>query len=298
MNRVEVQYGEIQYAGVTVDGTGVLVRDAAGDALLVRGSTPPTGAGYATGCIFINDALTGASDAIHVNAGTPASAAFAALGVAAPVIGCAYALDNTTFAYVPGTVAWPSFSNETQTVSLPLGGADIDAIAIPTVEAGPAVTGQIPMTAGYVYYYELGISMPDTSAMSGSIYAYMNVQNAQNFSTTNITIRDLGSGKELLVLEGANPVLANLGTGALNDYRVGVYVNADTGLIGVKTATDYGYQAESALVGATSFFLGMNGRQTGVSGVTGDLTISWYTNPADFQRTPPVGARDICGNAI
>lgn len=84
--REQFTVGELTLAGISTelatDTFTVLVRNAAGDAILVSGAAVPTAglSGFALGCIFIN--LTAKTIYTNTGAGTATSCAFALLGAA------------------------------------------------------------------------------------------------------------------------------------------------------------------------------------------------------------------------
>lgn len=214
-------------------------------------------------------------------------------------ISCHYALDNTTGAQF-GYSAWPTFDGAVPSAEFTLNAATTAQYgAIPTVEAGPTPTGVVPITGSRVYYFEFGVSAPAIVLTgTGSDHRIgMNLLNTATFTEVKIYASGGVSTRSLAYAVAGETVVGDLGAAALTDYRIGVYVDSATGKIGLVGASDYGYMADAPLSGAAGYVIGLYGGQT-TPDETGTCGVRLYTNAADFTRTPPVGARDICGNVI
>lgn len=66
----------LQLTGKTASSVETLLKDSAGNKLLCRGTTVPTGAGYAKGCLFIDTDVATGYQGMYENIGTTAAASF------------------------------------------------------------------------------------------------------------------------------------------------------------------------------------------------------------------------------
>ena len=73
-----IAIGEATLTGDLVGAVTVLLKDAAGKALLATGTTVPadTGTIYAKGCLFIDTDVATGTSGLYVNVGTSASCVF------------------------------------------------------------------------------------------------------------------------------------------------------------------------------------------------------------------------------
>ena len=215
-----------------------------------------------------------------------------------PPIACAYTLDNATGPMF-GQSAWPTFDAGQQSAAFACdAGTTATYNAIPTVTAGPTLSGVVPLTGSRVYYFELGVTLPATAATPGTLHVQALLLNADTFGTSAVRMSAANaSGKELTFEEGAPEAKESLASDALVDYRVGVYVASATGKVGVVGGADYGYSIAAPLAGASGFVIGLGGQQA-TPDETGTCGVRLYTSAADFTRAPPAGAYDICGNLI
>ena len=212
-------------------------------------------------------------------------------------VACTYTFDNTTGTLFSAS-AWPTFSAENQSASFTCdAGTTASYYAIPPVEAGPSFTGVVPIEGTKVYYFEVGLSGPEIITGGAQMSAGVALLNVTAFSEVRVSLAAAG-GDAYVIQESGAGVLETFAINATpTDYRVGVYVDSSTGKVGVVGASVYGYGTATPLAGAAGFVLGMVGSQT-TPDETGSMGVRVYTSPADFTRTPPAGAYDICGNVI
>lgn len=71
---------EIQLCGRVKSGVRVLSRDIDNDVLLCSGTSVPTGAGYAKGCLFMKTDVVTGTKGLYENQGTTAAASFNVIG--------------------------------------------------------------------------------------------------------------------------------------------------------------------------------------------------------------------------
>mgnify|MGYP001174173083 CR=1 FL=1 len=73
--------GDVTLTGATASGVTVLLKDAAGKALLATGTSVPSNAtdGYAKGCLFIDTDVATGTTGLYCNKGTSSSCVFTAV---------------------------------------------------------------------------------------------------------------------------------------------------------------------------------------------------------------------------
>ena len=220
-----------------------------------------------------------------------------------PPIGCAYSLDNASGPAIGG-LAWPTFDPELQSGSFTLGASAANYSAYPTISLGPppSIGGIIPTVAGRVIYFELGVTVPANAGSPDQFFAGVLLMDPAIFSESHIRVTDGSGSNKYLSIGGGVPgfdYTTTLPASAMTDFRIGVYLDCSARQFGVVLDTDLGLNGTAVMSSVTSgLVLGITGSQGASPGESGTVGVRLYTAPAEFQRTPPVGARDICGNVI
>ena len=295
-DRIEVVTGEIQLVGTTDGEPFVLIRDAAGDALLAKGTAAPTGAGYAAGGLFINSAATGANRLL-VNGGDASSASFAEVAAAPPPVSCAYPLDDDgTAAALFGMGPAPATAPDYQTVTYTYTDAQPNALALalPAVASFPAQT--IAVSTGEIIAVEAVINSTPTQFEGIGIYAQV-LHNGTPIGQGFIKIGDVDGSTPTVERQGGSAAR----TGATAGFRIGMEFNGTTGAFTYRS-TD-GLAGTSTVVGFASgdgvlFSIGIDDGPDSPPNLGQTCEIELITAAADMQLSYTAGTTDVCGNEV
>jgi hypothetical protein len=287
---------ELQPLGPYSDSTGVLIRDARGDALYVRASGVPAdgAAGYAKGCLLVD--LSSGDTVLYTNTGGVMSCTFAvAAGGPAPVY---LDDDDGTFAAIVGATAAPTRVGYTHTwpVAYP---TTLTWVTYATTTDNYAVAGAQTYAAGTSKIgFEVEVvsapTIPDLDGLDGRKVRF-------GVGFTNAA----GDKVAALIEYGANAtdvydaVYNNetlLPIADLAGAVFGFYINSATGKCGVTVNGALGTAAEWNIAwaadtgadfangAAVSPYISMQVRgDEGVSAPTGDFILRARTMSADMN---------------
>lgn len=238
---------------------------------------------------------------------TQASQEFAQSVTPLPVT-CVYPQYNDVAALL-GQSNWPYFSwANPQEVGFTLPLAAAGYVSAPII-APSTVQGVATFAAGKVYGLEYAVDFPDCTGGVGGEYAGAGAWVIASDVLTGgpmkyyDTVRSLDTGNILVRgynAAGAQVTLATLtpGTGAITDMRVFIYIDSDTGKVGVKVgSTDYGYTDYVGYAGKPGVCIGAGGAANSAA-VTGNVRVRYITSSADWTIAPAAVTHDMCGNQL
>lgn len=138
--------GESDTVGATA--VTVLLRDGAGRPILCSGTSVPTGAGYAKGCLFIKTDVSDGSSGLYDNQGTTAAASFQVITGTAGITTDLSTITSTVASGVDATSALDSTALSQATSGIASGLLkDSVNLSVATSQATSGTTGDSTVTS-------------------------------------------------------------------------------------------------------------------------------------------------------